>query len=53
MSWMTSRGVKCSPAVSLEASAKRRMSSSNMRPISMLLMVSGWRSIAAKSLVTW
>ncbi len=30
MSLMTSRGVKCSPAVSLDSSEKRRISSSYM-----------------------
>jgi hypothetical protein len=33
ISRMTSRGVKCSPAVSLEISANLRISSSNTRPI--------------------
>jgi hypothetical protein len=33
MSSMTSRGVKCSPAVSFEISANLRMSSSKTRPI--------------------
>jgi hypothetical protein len=36
MRLMTSRGVKCSPAVSLDCSEKRRISSSKMTPISWL-----------------
>ena len=38
---MTSRGVKCSPAVSLEASANFRMSSSKASPMSWLLTRAG------------
>ena len=45
ISRITSRGVKCSPAVSFESSANFRISSSNTSPISALLTVSGCRSI--------
>ena len=37
---MTSRGVKCSPAVSLESSANLRINSSKMVPMSALLTLS-------------
>ncbi len=50
---MTSRGVKCSPAVSFESSAKRRISSSNTAPICALLTASGCRSMLANFSVTW
>ncbi len=52
MSRMTSRGVKCSPAVSLESSANLRMSSSKTAPIWALLTTSGWRSMVANFSVT-
>ena len=41
MSRITSRGVKCSPAVSLEISANLRISSSKTVPISALLTAFG------------
>ena len=44
---MTSRGVKCSPAVSFDCSEKRRMSSSNTSPIMWFETVLGWRSTSA------
>ena len=40
-----SRGVKCSPAVSFEPSAKRRISSSKVKPMSWLEMACGLRSV--------
>jgi hypothetical protein len=43
---MTSRGVKCSPAVSFEASENRRINSSKMYPIARFGTFSGWRSIS-------
>ena len=52
ISLMTSRGVKCSPAVSFEISANFRISSSKTTPIWALLTVSGWRSIPANFSVT-
>jgi len=52
MSRMTSRGVKCSPAVSLESSANLRISSSKTWPICALLTTSGCRSILANFSVT-
>ncbi|MEZ4297504.1 MAG: hypothetical protein R3B70_21260 [Polyangiaceae bacterium] len=52
MSRITSRGVKCSPAVSFESSANLRISSSNTRPIWALLTASGCRSIPANFSVT-
>ena len=52
MSRMTSRGVKCSPAVSLESSANLRISSSNTKPICALLTAVGWRSMVANFSVT-
>ena len=48
MSRITSRGVKWCAAVSLESSAKRRMSSSKTVPISALETRSGDRSTALK-----
>jgi len=50
---MTSRGVKCSPAVSLLISANLRISSSNTKPICMLLTASGCRSMLVNFSVTW
>ncbi|MNH46667.1 hypothetical protein D3C79_1095450 [compost metagenome] len=47
-----SRGVKCSPAVSLELSANFRISSSKMIPMPKLLMRLGLRSVAAKRRTT-
>ncbi len=44
---MTSRGVKCSPAVSLEISANLRISSSNTRPMCTLSTRLGWSSMWA------
>jgi hypothetical protein len=52
MSRMTSRGVKCSPAVSFESSANLRMSSSKTSPIRALLTTSGCRSMWANFSVT-
>lgn len=49
---MTSRGVKCSPAVSLLASANLRISSSKTEPISVLLTCLGRRSSLANSWTT-
>ena len=50
---ITSRGVKCSPAVSLEISANLRISSSNTRPIWSLSTALGCRSMRANFSVTW
>jgi len=49
---ITSRGVKCSPAVSFDFSAKRRISSSKTSPIMWFGTLSGWRSTSAKRLTT-
>ncbi|MCY1449579.1 hypothetical protein D9M71_663270 [compost metagenome] len=49
---MMSRGVKCSPAVSLKLSANLRINSSKMMLMPKLLMHSGLRSITAKRWTT-
>ncbi len=53
ISSITSRGVKCSPAVSFDASANFRMSSSKMWPISSFGTDAGDRSTPANFWVTW
>ena len=50
---MTSRGVKCSPAVSLDASANLRISSSKARPMSWLLTWSGCSGTEENRSATW
>ena len=52
ISAITSRGVKCSPAVSFESSANLRISSSNTAPICALLTAFGCRSMFANFSVT-
>ena len=52
ISRITSRGVKCSPAVSFDSSANLRISSSNTRPIWALSTRSGCRLMPANFSVT-
>lgn len=52
MSLITSRGVKCSPAVSFESSANFRISSSKTSPMWAFSTTSGWRSMFANFSVT-
>ena len=53
ISRMTSRGVKCSPAVSFDCSENRRISSSKIDPMTWFGTASGWRSTSANFESTW
>ena len=53
ISRMTSRGVKCSPAVSFDCSENRRISSSKIEPMTWLGTAFGCRSTSANRETTW